>query len=305
MLSSATAAHHALRAPAEPGAVCALPHHCYDPPVPVAATVDDRAARAALAEVAPRLTALIRSVRDPAAPAVGEWSAGEVAIHLAQAWEVLAALSAGGTDSPISEVGDLAALTTAMVQGDPVRDLSGVADRIDHSVGAYLAALPQPGRSEAPWLIEGITVPPSTFSCHLLSETLVHGDDIARSQKTRWPIAPAHAALAMTGFVLPMLGAIDPRALVDQEKARGLRACYDLRVRGGGRVFIVIDDGAVVVEPPSSRPVDCHLSGHPSALLLVFFSRRSQWPAILRGRLGAWGRRPWLGHRLRAVMRNP
>ena len=34
--------------------------------------------------------------------------------------------------------------------------------------------------------------------------------------------------------------------------------------------------------------------GEPVAFLLVVYKRRSQWPAILTGRLAAPGRRPWL-----------
>jgi len=36
------------------------------------------------------------------------------------------------------------------------------------------------------------------------------------------------------------------------------------------------------------------LSADPVACLLVFYGRRSEWPEILRGRMLAWGRRPWL-----------
>src|SRR5437660_2048132 len=144
--------------------------------MPVAETVDDARARAALAEVAPRLSALIRSVRDPAAPAVGEWNAGQAAVHIAQAWEVLPALAAGRGASPIHEVGELASLTMAMVDGDRVRDVGAAADRIDRAAAAYLGSSPPAGDRLRPWLIDGVSAPPSTFSCHLLSESLVHGD---------------------------------------------------------------------------------------------------------------------------------
>jgi len=95
------------------------------------------------------------------------------------------------------------------------------------------------------------------------------------------------------------------RGLVDQEKAAGVHATYDIRLRGGGRAFFVFDDGFLTVEGPSSRRVDCHLSADPTALLLVAWDRQSQWPAIAKGKLMAWGRRPWLGIQLRSFMRNP
>ena len=59
------------------------------------------------------------------------------------------------------------------------------------------------------------------------------------------------------------------------------------------------------VEAPSARRVDCHLSVDPAAFLLVAWDRMSQWHAIPRGQLLAWGRRPWLGLRFRSLLRSP
>jgi hypothetical protein len=41
--------------------------------------------------------------------------------------------------------------------------------------------------------------------------------------------------------------------------------------------------------------VDCHTSADAAALLLVAWGRQSQSEAIARGKLLAWGRKPWLG----------
>ena len=227
-------------------------------------------------------------------------------MHVAHAWEVLSALQAGRGESPIGDAGELGATTMAMVDADSIRDLGAVAARIERCAAEYLGSPPRTGEDGLrPWLIRGVTAHPTTFSCHMLSESLIHGDDIARSQSMPWPISRAHATLALTGFVLPVFAAIDLRPLVDEEKARRVQGCFDLRVRDGGRVFVVVENGTVSVEAPSPRRVDCHLSGDPAALLLILFSRRSQWPATLRGDLASWGRRPWLGPRLRGVLRNP
>ena len=43
----------------------------------------------------------------------------------------------------------------------------------------------------------------------------------------------------------------------------------------------------------------------PAALLMVAWARQSQWHAIARGKLMAWGRKPWLGFRFRSLLRNP
>ena len=269
-----------------------------------AATVDGGRARAALATVVPRLTALIRSIRNPDAPALGEWNAGDVALHLAHVWERLPELAAGEIGSPIRRPEDLAGLTTAYVRDDPDRGLEAVAARIEAGASAYLGrADTDPGLR--PWLVEGTALPASAFACHILNESLVHGHDIARAERRRWRIEPAHAGMALMGFLFRALSVIDPRFPVVQEEAAGVRACFDIRVRGAGRAFLVLEDGALTIEPPSDRRPDCHISGEPATLFLLIWSRTSEWPGVLTGRLSLWGPRPWLGARLPRMLRNP
>ena len=266
-------------------------------------SVDAAAARAALACVVPRLTALIRSIDDPGAHAVGEWTAGDVAVHLAHAWERLPALARGDADSPLREPGELAALTTSLVREEPGRDLEATARRIEAAARAFLST---PVTDEPrPWLVQGTALPASAFTCHLLNESLIHGYDIARSQGRPWRIDPTHAGTAITGFLFRALSVVDPRFPVRQRQAAGVRACFDIRVRRTGRVYLALDDGALTIEPPSGRPVDCHLSAEPATLFLLIWSRAGQWPGVLTGRLSMWGRRPWLAARLPRMLRNP
>jgi hypothetical protein len=274
------------------------------PAMALATTVDGASARAALASVVPRLTALIRSIRNPAAPAVGEWNAGDVAVHLAQAWETLTALARGDLNSPLHDPRELAELTTSMVRSDPARDLEEIAARIETAASAYLAT-PTTDPGPRPWLVEGTAVPASTFTCHVLNESLVHGYDIAHAEGRHWPIDPAHAGIALMGFAIPALSVVDPRFPVDQQHAAGVRACFDIRVRRTSRFFLVFDDGALSVEEPSQRSVDWHISAEPTTLFLLLWSRTSPWPGMLTGRMAAWGRRPWLGLRLPRMMNNP
>jgi hypothetical protein len=261
-------------------------------------------ARAALSVVVPRLTALIRSIGDPAAPAVGTWNAVEVAAHLSHAWSVLPVLARGETESFLDAPEELAAFTAERVREDATRDLDAIAARIDAAAAAYLAT-PLDDGGERPWMVRGTALPASAFACHLLNESLVHGYDIAQAQRRSWTIEPAHAAMAILGFLFPALSVVDPRFPVVQERAAGVRARFDIRVRGAGRVHLVLDDGAASVEAASDRRVDCHLSGEPAALFLLIWSRRSQWHGALRGQLLVWGRRPWLGMRLPQMLRNP
>jgi uncharacterized protein (TIGR03083 family) len=272
--------------------------------MPWETTVDAATARAALADAVQQLTALIRSVRNPAARAVGEWNAGDVAVHLVNVWEALPALARGDLESPLKELSDLGDLTTAMVSSEADRDLGAAAARIEAAASAYLAAaITDDG--PRPWLVRGTALPASAFACHLLNETLVHGYDIAHAEGRRWRIEPAHAGLAIMGFAFPALSVLDPRAPVDQRHAAGVRACFDIRIQRTGRAYLVFDDGAVTIEPPSGRPVDCHISAEPTTLFLLLWSRTTQWPAALTGRLRVWGRRPWLGIKLPRMLRNP
>jgi hypothetical protein len=267
---------------------------------------DGRRAYAALSAVVPRLTALIRSIKRPERPALGEWNAGDVAVHLAHAWETLPALAAGDLGSPLQHVDELSDLTTSMVRSETRPDLAGVADRIDAAAAAFLtAATVRSSDATTPWLVEGIQASTPTFACHLLNESLIHGYDIAHAERVPWSISSAHAALALTGFMFPMLGRLDARAMVNQEKAAGVRAFYEIRIRRFGRVFLSFDGGALTIEPVAPGRIDCHVSADPAALFLVMWGRENQWSEVLRGRLFAWGRKPWLGPRLRTMVRNP
>jgi hypothetical protein len=111
--------------------------------------------------------------------------------------------------------------------------------------------------------------------------------------------------MVLARFIVPVLQSLGPRAMVNAGKATGLRATYDIRIRGGDRFDFIFDDGELNIVEPSSRRVDCHISADPVAFLLVVWNRQSQWPAIATGKLMAWGRKPWLGPQLRALMRNP
>jgi hypothetical protein len=267
-------------------------------------TVDAAAARAARGTVVPRLTALIRSIHDPGAPAVGTWSAAEVAVHLAHVWERLPALARGDLGSPLRAPDDLAELTITMVREEPERDLEAIAARIETAASAYLGS-PIADGGPRPWLVAGTALPATAFTCHILNESLVHGHDIARAQRRPWPIDPAHAGMAIMGFLFPALSVVDPRFPVDQRRAAGVRACFDIRVRRAGRAYLVLDDGAVSIEPPSGRPVDCHISAEPATLFLMIWSRTGLWRGALAGGMSMWGRRPWLGIRLAGMLRNP
>ncbi|MGH3868721.1 MAG: SCP2 sterol-binding domain-containing protein [Pseudonocardiaceae bacterium] len=267
------------------------------------------------------MTTLLRSIQDPAPHAVGRWSLGEVAMHLSQAWivvpglarrdlsrayEVLPSLAGVAGDSLIRDMWDLGETTMLGVQSDPERNPSVLADRIEARAQEYLSeCVGADPHAPRPWLVQGVTVRQAVLTYHLLNETVMHGGDIAHAAGRPWPIEPAHAAMVLGRFIVPVVQALDPRAMVDAERAAGLRAIYDLRIRGGDRFHFVFNDDVLRIEDPSPHKVDCHISADPVAMLMVLWNRQSQWSAIAKGKLLTWGRKPWLGPQFRTLIRNP
>ncbi len=267
-------------------------------------TVDWRAARHAVATAGPRLTALLRSVRKPEANALGEWDTSELAVHISHGMDTVTAMTQGGGNL-LEDIWGLGALSGVMVAGEGRRSPAEMADRIDATVARFLSATDPDGEDRSvSWMVQGTEMPLSMLTCHILNELTVHGRDIALAEGAPWPIDRAHAALIVEGFLFPSLDALG-RAMVNQENAARKRARFEVRLRGGGRAWLRFHDGDFSVERSPQGPVDCHLSVDPEAFLLVAWGRISQWPAIARGQLLAWGRRPWLGVQLRSWLRNP
>ena len=279
------------------------------------------AAQEALRDAVGRVTALLRSDPDPNVPAIGVWTLAEVAMHLSQAWvvvpglgrgdlsrayEVLPSMQGVAGDNFIRDVWDLGGVTQLGVNADPERHLRVLADRIEGRAAEFFAE--QAGRSAdelRPWLVEGVKVPRRVLTAHLLNETLMHGQDIARAAGRPWPIDRAHAAMVFGGFLVEALKVLDPRAMVDQKRGKGVRATFDIQLRGDESFVFAFDDGELRIDPDPRPRIDCHISADPLALLMVAWARKSQWSAIARGQLVAWGRKPWLGPRLRLLIRNP
>lgn len=265
--------------------------------------VDMAAARSAVAAAGGRVSSLVRSAEHPTAPAVGEWDLTDTAVHLSHALDAITAMARGGGPL-IGDIGELTDLTRMLVRGEEQRDLRAVADRIDASVAGFLDVAAAEGPDAKEWLTPGTRMPMSGLVCHVLNELVVHGRDIALADGKPWPIERPQAGLVVTGFLFRALGNLGA-AVVNQEAAAGVRVSLDARVRGGGRATLRFDDGDLAVEATSGGPVDCRLSVDPGAFLLVAWDRQSQWAPIARGQLLAWGRRPWLGLKLRSLLLNP
>ncbi len=285
--------------------------------------VDPAEMRLAVRASAARLALLLRSASRADAMALGTWNLADVAVHVSQVLQALTAL-ARGAGPLIDDLWELPEFTATLVGDEGERDLNVLADRIEAGAATFVQVLEEvAGGPPRPWLVRGIDVRPELLAGQALSELVVHSWDIARAEGVRWPVPSRHAALVLEVFFFPVIGHLG-HDLVDQEAAAGVRAAFDVRVRGGGGAVLRLDDGDLTVDgvvaagvggtdrkggtgagTKPAEPVDCHLSVHPGAFLLVAWGRRSQWPAIAQGQLLAWGRRPWLATRLRSLLRNP
>jgi uncharacterized protein (TIGR03083 family) len=250
----------------------------------------------ALGRVAGEVCSLVASAPDAGAAVPGsDWNVGDVAAHLVAGTEAYVRYATGGSE-PFVDVSDIAggSLTrsnAARLQAEPERDLASLADRLRAGSSALLQASSRRHHDDVV-MWNGVPLALGDMLGIGLGEYLLHGRDIATALSVPWIIRPDDARLVLAS-ALPVLP-----LLVDPVTTAGVQARYDLKIRGGVRVLVTISDGELTVADGDGRPVDCHVSADPVALLLIAYGRRSQWAPIGTGKLFAWGRKPWLGPRL-------
>ncbi len=257
--------------------------------------VEMSAVRSALGRVASELSALFESASSADVRiSRSEWSVGDVAVHVTRGTESYLVYVAGGTD-PFLDVSDIAGGSLARTNATRVseefqRDLPALVRRLRTASATLLEqTADRDGDEVVMW--HGQPVALANMLGIGLAEYLLHGRDVAKALSRPWKIRPDDARVVLAA-ALPLLP-----LLVNPVTTSGVHARYDLRVRGGPRVDVTINDGSLAVSRDGGS-ADCHVSADPVALLLVAYGRRSQWVPILTGRLVAWGRRPWLGVRL-------
>jgi uncharacterized protein (TIGR03083 family) len=295
------------------GTVCSAPAAVrYGVPMSRVVDIDERAVRDALTAAAERTALLAASIDDTGTPAPHlQWSVGEVAAHLGAFCLPAFTDAVHGREAfwhPfIPEVDGfrerLAGANARTLERAPLPPTDELAHMIRDGTRGLLDAVEGRGGDEVlhtPWYGEGATLDLTSVLCVMLGELLVHAQDIARGLGRPWHIDAAEARLVVAGVFTAMI----PR-IVDPVRARGVHATYDIRAWGGPRFVNRVDDGVAVAEPFTGQSVDCHLFGDPVELMLVGYGRRSQWTSIARGRLHAWGRRPWLGLRWKGLYLNP
>jgi uncharacterized protein (TIGR03083 family) len=263
----------------------------------------------ALHEAAARTAALLRTVPDPSRNVPGlTWNVGETAAHLVAELELYTGLltgerEAGGhLDDEAAEVitpSQVSVTANALQLAEfTERDLTRLADRLVPAADAFIAAAARRPPDEPVLASNGVSMTMPTMAAALLGEQLVHGLDIARAANMPWPITREDALLVIAGVV-----AMVPD-YIDRAEAAGRHISYELRLRGGPRYRLTIDDGKAEVTEPGGR-VDCRIVADPVAFLLVGYGRTGQVGQILRGKILAVGRKPWLGPAFGKMLTGP
>jgi len=247
-------------------------------------------ARPAIRDATDRVTRLLTSLPDPGIRARrSDWNAHEVAAHLTVVGTSLAQYL-GGDPTPVLTPANLHADNARAVAAVDERDIGVLAARIRAVSDQFLELTERmPADAEMPW--HGVTATVGSIHGVFLGELLVHGWDVARAAGHRWPIGHNEAASIVEG------SAYISRHFVDRERAAGLRATYELRLRRGPTLAFRFDDGRLTVTAGAAPDADCRVFADPRAVMYVIYKRKSQWGQIALGRMVTYGRQPWLALR--------
>ncbi len=261
--------------------------------------IDLTAALATVEAAGTRAAHLIRAIRDASVRTEGvDWTLGQVAAHLVANMRQHTEWVQGQGKVDYC-VPDLGAENARNIEAVPTRQPDELARLFSEGTAAFLSAARAADPSRVIPEVVGPDLSLADLACVLLGEIVVHGHDVARTIGRPWPIDRRAATLIIEGTM-----AILPE-FVDREAAATVHATYEVRLRGGPRYVVAVEDGEMQVEPPGARPVDCRISADPVALLLVSYGRIGQWGPIGRGQMMAWGRKPWLALKFTGLLRNP
>jgi hypothetical protein len=259
----------------------------------------DAQARAALAGAVSRSAQLWRGIDNASALVPGlTWSAAETAAHVVGDMREYTATLTRHVDGHriVGEIpdGSPARARTVVNAGHLIeiaeREPRRLADMLEETAARYLAAAAAAVDSSEHTAIvtpDGLVLEPAVMTCLLLGEQLVHGLDIARAAHRPWNIGRDDALLVVPGIL-----SIAPNYL-RPSRTKDLSVSFELRMRAGRRYRLVIDNGEGFVTGAGEK-ADCVITADPVAFLLVGFGRVPQWSQLIRGKMLAGGRKPWL-----------
>ncbi len=269
----------------------------------------DAHARAALADAVARSAQLWRSIADPRAPVPGlAWTAAQTAAHVVgDMGEYTEALTrhVNGDHAEIDIPDGSPARARTAVNDRHLTDISEremrrLADMLEETAARYLAVAAAVDPSERASILtaDGLVLEPAVMTCLLLGEQLVHGLDIARAAHRPWSIGRDDALL-----VIPAVLGLAPQYL-RPSRTKNLNISFELRMHGGPRYRLAIANGKGVVTAAGEK-ADCVVTADPVTFLLLGMGRVPQLPQILRGRLRAGGRKPWLAAKFGTLLASP
>lgn len=254
----------------------------------------------AIRATAGQIAELLRGAPDTGAPVPGlVWTVGEVAAHLAQANALMAEVAAGrshpygdGTPQGIAAANEQALAACGERRTEPL------AAMIVTQADAYLDAVAEHPADETLMTPMG-PMNRVVLGSYLLTHMLGHGYDLARALRRPHMVDRTRVALTLPFMVEAM-----PR-VTDAAATAGLNARYVVRLWGGGRFGVTFTDGTATVGHDLPERPDCTISMEPVTFLLMALGRCSPWGAMARGRVLAWGRKPWTGPRFPEYFRAP
>ncbi|GAB1692128.1 maleylpyruvate isomerase N-terminal domain-containing protein [Krasilnikovia sp. M28-CT-15] len=275
---------------------------------------DPDALRAALERESRRLVDRVRSSTRLDAPASGlDWTAGQLVAHLCVVYrafalavrdddlgpDITANLGTGNTLPEVVASTNARALAAVSFPG-PREAADGLRECADELLAALDTDPDLRVARATPWYGTGVTRTVGTLAALSVSESVVHGYDLAGALRTRPWLDERSAAAAAPTVMSEMLP-----LLVDPACARGFTGSFEVRIRRAPRFVIRVKDGQARTVPADGGAVDCVLSLSGCDALLVGFRRRKLWQAIASGGALAFGRRPWLGLRFNTLFRLP
>lgn len=225
-------------------------------------------------------------------PCLGRWDSHDVLAHVVDGLLLHASLLSGQA-SPMAfgEASQHAQIAIDAARGTPGERLG---TRLVAASAGFRDIVCRVPEDQLVCWHGGTEIPAGTLKAVALGELLVHGYDIARATGTRWPLdAGVCAELIMSlGPALELLGngvSGPPRVLA-------------LRLRRHGQLRLDLrPTGLHVTVGPSRRP-HCVVNADPRTALLCCYRRRNPYLAAAAGKLIAYGREPWLAHRLPALL---
>jgi Mycothiol maleylpyruvate isomerase N-terminal domain len=265
------------------------------------------AALEALRKAVARGAELWRQVDDPNAPVPGlTWTAAETAAHVvgdmrdyAQRLTRYVKGYVTHAERPVESPSRLSAMVNARHLTEvPDRDMHRLANMLEGAASTYLAAAASVDVDAKIPVPNGLSISAPTMTCLLLCEQLMHGLDISRAARKPWSIDREDALL-----VIPAVLSIAPKYL-HRSVSQRLRVSYELRMRGGNRYRLSVQDGVATVTAAGAKS-DCTITADPVAFLLIGYGRAPQLPQIIRGRLRAGGRKPWLAAKFGTILSRP